>query len=284
MLRLDRLRAFLAFAETGSFTAAADRIGLSQPALHTQIGNLGDELGVPLYRRDGRGVVLTDEGEQLAAFARELDARTTRFVDQLHGRDRDQPVVLCAGEASSRHLLLPALAPLLADGLTLQLRIADAEGTVDAVASGRAQVGVTVVGAVPRSLVRQPLTAVPAIVALPAGHPLAERSTLDAQDLAGQPLVLPPTGRPHRTRLEQALDGVDWTVASEVQGWELAVQLVGLGLGLAVVNAFVPLPDGVVGRPFTALDPVVYTLLRRRHAPRVPAVDRLVTALEGLAP
>ena len=65
-LKLDWLRAFLAFAETGSFTAAARRIHLSQPALHTQVKHLTAWVGEPLYQREGRrmlNVAISKDGQ-----------------------------------------------------------------------------------------------------------------------------------------------------------------------------------------------------------------------------
>ena len=57
MIDSDRLRSFIAFGEELSFTRAAARLHLSQPALHVQVARLTEELGVLLYRRVGRGPV-----------------------------------------------------------------------------------------------------------------------------------------------------------------------------------------------------------------------------------
>ena len=111
--------------------------------------------------------------------------------------------------------------------------------------------------------------------ALPEDHSLSSRDAVCLADLEGCALVLPPPGRPHRIRLEASLAGIDWTVAAEVQGWELMLQLVGLGLGAAFVNAFVPRPEGVVYRRVEGLKPVTYVLLQRALAPRFPEVDAL---------
>jgi DNA-binding transcriptional LysR family regulator len=56
------LRAFAAFAEERNFTRAARRLGLSQPALFERVARLGSLLEVPLYRREGRSLVLTEQG------------------------------------------------------------------------------------------------------------------------------------------------------------------------------------------------------------------------------
>ncbi|MBX2797316.1 MAG: LysR family transcriptional regulator [Myxococcales bacterium] len=277
MIRLDRLRAFLAFADTLSFTRAAEVLHLSQPALHVQIGKLGEELGVDLYRRVGRRLELTVEGERLAAFARELQERTEGFMARLHGRADTTPVSLCAGEGSLRYLLADALQAWLAEseGVRLRVFVGDAAHTATWVASGRAQLGVTVPGTVGDDLRAEPLVDVRPMLVCPASDPLAERSRVRAADLAGRRLVVPPPGRPHRQRLDRFLSGVSWQVAAEVQGWDLLVQLVRLGLGVAVVNEFVETPAPLAAVPVEGLQAVGYALLTRRHAPLSSAARRL---------
>ena len=78
-LRLDWLRAFLAVIDTGGFTAAAARLHLSQPALHTQVKQLAAWAG-PLYRFEARRLHLTPRGQQVERLARELLARIDSFV------------------------------------------------------------------------------------------------------------------------------------------------------------------------------------------------------------
>lgn len=279
MIRLDRLQAFRAFAELKSFTRAARRLHLSQPALHVQIKQLAEEVGAPLYRRDGRGVALTREGRELAAFAREIEDRTARFLDDLHGRAPTRPLVLCAGEASTRYLLAPALRELLDAGHKLRLLVGDAARAVEAVRSGEAHAAFTVTDGAPEGLVRTPAARVGTVVLVPAAHPLARRKRLRARDLADRALIVPPPQRPHRARIDRALREVPWTVATEVQGWELMARLVAVGLGLALVNAFVEPPEGVVAIPFEGLDPVDYAVLTREDGPRFAALDAFVEGI-----
>lgn len=72
MLDWDRVRIFHVVAEAGSFTRAADRLGLSQSAISRQIGALEEDLGAPLFHRHARGLVLTEQGDILVEVAREV--------------------------------------------------------------------------------------------------------------------------------------------------------------------------------------------------------------------
>ncbi len=65
MIDWDKLRTFHAAAETGSLTAAAEKVGLSQSAVSRQIAALEDDLGVPLFHRHARGLILTGPGKVL---------------------------------------------------------------------------------------------------------------------------------------------------------------------------------------------------------------------------
>ena len=63
----DKIRIFYTAAEAGSFTHAGDSLGLSQSAVSRQVGALERDLGVPLFHRHARGLILTEHGEQLFA-------------------------------------------------------------------------------------------------------------------------------------------------------------------------------------------------------------------------
>ena len=90
MIDWDRVRIFHAVAEAGSFTRAADRLGLSQSAISRQIGALEDDLGAPLFHRHARGLVLTEQGDILLETAREVARRMAATQGALK-ESRDVP-------------------------------------------------------------------------------------------------------------------------------------------------------------------------------------------------
>ncbi|MEJ2229481.1 MAG: LysR family transcriptional regulator [Alphaproteobacteria bacterium] len=77
-MRADWLQAFLTFSQSMNFTRAAEMLNISQPALHVKIGKLAEWLGQPLYRKEGRNLVLTPVGERVSAYAREEQERSAR--------------------------------------------------------------------------------------------------------------------------------------------------------------------------------------------------------------
>ena len=72
MLDLDQLRTFVAIAETGSFTKAADVVHKTQSAVSMQMRRLEERIGKPIFSRDGRASKLTEDGERLLGYARRM--------------------------------------------------------------------------------------------------------------------------------------------------------------------------------------------------------------------
>ena len=71
-LDLDQLQTFIAIADTGSFTRAADDVHRTQSAVSMQMRRLEERIGKPLFEKDGRNNRLTEEGERLLAYARRM--------------------------------------------------------------------------------------------------------------------------------------------------------------------------------------------------------------------
>lgn len=265
MLDGESLAAFVVFAEQLNFTRAAKLLHVSQPALHTRIRKLGEELGVALYRRDGRQLALTDAGRELLCFARDLDLRTRELHDTLHGRRPSAPVTLAAGEGSFLYLLGEPIRRFVRRGKApLRLLTRNREQMLEALRSGEAQLGVAALEFVPDDLAHALLCEVPQVLVMPSKHPLARTRKIRLEQLAGARMIVALSGRPHRQAFAKAMHeaGIEWEVAVETHGWPAMLHFVRLGLGLAVVNGSVKLPSGCVGRPVPALSTTQYWLLR----------------------
>jgi DNA-binding transcriptional LysR family regulator len=90
MLDWDRVRVFRGVAQAGSFTRAADSLGLSQSAISRQIGALEEDVGMPLFHRHARGLVLTEQGEILLVAAHDIAAKMASAEVRLH-ETKDHP-------------------------------------------------------------------------------------------------------------------------------------------------------------------------------------------------
>lgn len=277
MIATAHLQAFAVFARTLNFTTTAKELALSQPAVFERIQLLGERLGRALYRREGRGLVLTPDGERVARFARELDQQWREFNSELSGTVHPDVVRLSAGEGSYLFLLGPALSAFRREsGARLDLLTLGAKDTVSAVSRGEAQLGVAVIDVLPRGLEAEPLITTPLCAALPAGHPLARHRQLSLDRLRTERWILTPEGQSHRELLSRALgrDGTLLESPLEADGWPLMLKFVELGLGVAVVNGCASWPR-VVLRPLPELGTVTYRLVRRRGAKLTPTAALL---------
>jgi DNA-binding transcriptional LysR family regulator len=295
MIETELLRSFAAFGQARNFTRAAKQLGVSQPALFERIQKLESRLGLSLYERSGRELVLTAEGTRVLAFARDIDARLRDFVSELKGEPARASVTLAAGEGSYLYLLGPAIAAFVKHSrAALHLLTTGAKATVDALRCGDAQLGVAVLDIVPRGIDSEDLVRTPLCVAMRRTHPLANKRALSLADLRTDRVILTPDGQLHRDLVSRAIER-DASPSSarsarstdsflEADGWPLMLKFVELGLGLAVVNGVCHLPPGVVTRPLPELGSVTYRLLTRRGAPLSEEARSLAARIRESAP
>ena len=272
-LEAERLRAFVAVAETRSFTRAAERLHLTQPAVSVQIRRLEESVGQTLFTRDSQTVRLTGAGEVMLGFARELLEVLGRAAQQLAQPLLEGAVRLGLIDDYELTVLLETLARLRGQharfelttvvGLTCDLLRRLEAGNLDLVLAKR------VAGANHGELLcRQQLVWV--------GQP-------DVLDDAGSsvPLVLSPPGTPPREIMLQSLRaaGRRWSARFEspsIFGRRAGV-LAGLGVtafGVGMVPAGVlPLPAGLLP-PLAAVEFILAQNSQSTLAPRAWRTSR----------
>ncbi|MFC9391051.1 LysR family transcriptional regulator [Streptomyces venezuelae] len=135
---LNLLRTFLAVYRSGSFTAAAGLLGLSQPTVTTQIRALERQTGRELFERLPRGAAPTPVAHDLAAgVAGPLDALAAATGHETAPHERAAPVHLAGPAELLCTRVLPALAPLAADGVRLRITPGLTEPLLDELRAGR---------------------------------------------------------------------------------------------------------------------------------------------------
>ncbi len=282
MLNTIHLQTFLAVVEAGNYSAAAERLHMSQPAVSQHIRALERYLdNVRLFRRVGQQMALTHAGEELVDVAREmlaLSARAEENIRVLRGQISGRVTIGCtpsSGEQllssllASFHMRFPAIA--------VTVTIAPLETLLDWLATQQAQILLIEEQQRRRGWESQLLGVERLALLAPRGHALLQQEQVPPGMLRGLPLVLPLRGSPLRRIIEDGLrrrsiGAADITVALETEGMGLMVQAVRDGLGLA----FVPqmrLPrgrdTGVVDLAGVNLQQEWYVLRsRERGAPR----------------
>lgn len=127
MLDLKQLRSFSEIAESGSFSKAADRLRIAQPALTRQIHLLEADLNTQLFDRHSRGVDLTEDGRAFLARARTLLREAERTRDEFRARSGviSGPVALAIAPALVDFLLGPVIAAYARDYPDVQIEIVE---------------------------------------------------------------------------------------------------------------------------------------------------------------
>ncbi len=121
----NQARAFLATAETRSLSAAARQLGQTQPTLGRQIAALEERLGVQLFDRVGRGLVLTQAGRELMVHVRTMEEAATRFSLAATGRSEEiaGEVSVTASDMMATYTLPPILAGLARTAPEIRIRL-----------------------------------------------------------------------------------------------------------------------------------------------------------------
>jgi LysR family glycine cleavage system transcriptional activator len=130
-LAVGQLRAFEAVARRLNFSAAAEELHLTQPAVSRQIRSLEDELGAPLFARGTRHVELTGAGSQLLAVVEPFLGRLDLTVRQLRSNLRRQPVAVTTFASLASLWLLPRLADFQQSQPDIDIRISAADTLVE---------------------------------------------------------------------------------------------------------------------------------------------------------
>jgi LysR family carnitine catabolism transcriptional activator len=237
---LRHVLTFVCLAETQNFRRAAERLGLSQPAVSAHIRDLERQFGVPLVHRTTRQVSLTAEGQVFAARAKralnELDlaSQDLRDVAAVH---RGRVVVSC---------IVPMMATIVPDVIrritqdhpAIELQIIDVLSAqlVQLVARGDVDFGI---GPRPLSgdLSFEPLQRDRYVVAVPERHPLAARKTINFDELADHPVITMRPDANARTVIDQVIQGRSQPLRPRFELLHLFSigRMVEAGLGVAVL-------------------------------------------------
>ncbi len=254
-MRMNDLRAFLAVAQTNSFSSAAESLHLTQPAISKRIGNLERDLGLKLFDRVGKRVYLTDAGSLLEPRAESLLAEiedTRRLLRNLHTQ-----VDGTLNLATSHHVGLHRLAPVLKSfnvehaAVQLEIQFEDSEAAHELVRSGAAEFAVVTLNPEgPDELEYQPIWDDALHFVVAKERPLARATSITLAQLVDEPAVLPGMGTyTGRIVMDVFRDrGLQLHPTMSTNYLETLGMLVGAGLGWSV------LPESLIGEGVVRID------------------------------
>ncbi|MGA9868197.1 MAG: LysR family transcriptional regulator [Acetobacteraceae bacterium] len=286
-MELRHLRYFVAVAETGSLTVAAERkLHTAQPSLSRQIRDLEIEVGAELLLRSARGVELTAAGRVFLDHARLTLAQVEAAAAAARRAAHPEPKTLALGFLSgvepewlpaAMHVLgdeLPRIEVAISSKHSPQLAAALATGKLDA-AFMRPEMGYP-------DLAYQTLITEPLIVVLPSDHRLAKCEAISPQDLVGETFI----GMADQAPVQSAVTedyfrecGIDLRPAHRVEYISMAMSLVASTRGVALLPNFTRdfLTWSVISRPLKGDAPTIDLVLGSHKANASPLLRLLLS-------
>jgi DNA-binding transcriptional LysR family regulator len=295
-MELRHLRYFLAVAEALSFTKAAARLRVAQPALSRRVQDLEDEIGVDLFKRSPRGVTLTAEGKLFLEKTRHLLKLAEESVEQVRALARGQYGNLHIGYAPSPtvELLPPALAAYQRSFPQVNVLLHDASRReiVDGLQDGTLELAVMpeITSLQADGIEFEPLRSYPFCVALAPTHRLARLKAVPVEKIAVEPIVGfsrrdYPDYYPFIERLFLPL-GIKPRIAVECDSASSLITAVETGRGIALVMSVFKI---VIGKRL-ALRPVAGSkevtpvgIARAKNGDVTPAGEKFCEILRKLS-
>lgn len=192
----QNLNAFVLVAETGSFTQAAERLHLTQPAVSKRVALLEEQLDTALFDRIGRNVRLTEAGRALLPHAQAVQQKLQAAIQSV--RDLDGEVAGQLRLATSHHIGLHRLPPVLSHfsrrftGVEIDIDFMDSEQAYEQIVQGRAELAVvTFAPIVASNVITLPVWQDPLDFMVAADHDLAGGKQLGLAQLSRHPAILP---------------------------------------------------------------------------------------------
>lgn len=299
-MELRHIRYFVAVAEEGHITRAAERLGIQQPPLSQQIRALEDELGVQLFRRKPRGVELTDAGNAFLEHATNILAQVDRALASTRRTARGEQGRLVVGFTSSTpfHPFVPRVIRTFRERAPLVALVLEESGSGDLVQRLRQEeIDVAIIrsrvadatGLEIKTILNEEM-----LVALPTGHAFAaggrrktRKPPLPLASLANETFILykRPGGPGLYDTIIAACRGAGFSprVGQEAPRIISTLNLVAAGLGVSIVPASLQglQMEGVVYRRLSGSAHLQAPLiLACRRGENSAAVERFIELVE----
>jgi len=288
-MNLKHLEVFEAIMRSGTVSAAARELGMTQSAVSRILARLEEDLGYPLFRRaNGRleptvraSAVLVQVREVLFAMS---GLRELRNEDRAGSEDRLTFVTV----PSLAHALIPSVLRTYSESRPnsrFAFDVRTTEAAVDEVVRRQAEFAVVALPVSHPTLTVTPLFRATSCCVMRADHPLVGRETISAADLRGEGLIFLHRRQPTRQLIEEAFlrAGVMPTIRVETSNVATACRCAGEGLGIAVVNALMAgysADEDLVIRPFEPRIHHTLALVEPLGRPRPVGVSAFLSCLE----
>ncbi len=236
-----QLRLFLALADTGSVSAAARAVHVTQPTASTQLRDISDSVGVPLYELVGKKLYLTEVGQELAATARAISQSWDMFEQQVDGIKGLTRGRLKIAVVSTAKYFMPRLLGAFCQrfpAIDVALEELNRDGVVQRLRENRDDLYIMSMPPADLDLVSEVLMPNPIVVILPASDPLCRRASLQLGQLAQRRFILREKGSGTRMAVDRHFRQLRFRpdVRLELGSNEAVQEAVAAGLGVGVLS------------------------------------------------
>ena len=290
-MELRHLRYFMAVAETGSLTLAAERrLHTSQPSLSRQIRDLEDQVGVELLSRGARGVELTAAGRAFMDHARLALIQVDAAVEAARRAAKPDKRRFALGFLTGQEMTwLPAAMHILRDELpTVDVTVSSDYAPDLAEGLARGRLDLAFLRADPDfDLAYQVVGKEPLVVLMPSNHPLTSYDVIRPQQLAGEPFIaMGNKAKVLRAVIDAYLErsGVQITPTQDADNPAMVISLVASMRGITLIPAYVQnlMPWSVVSRPLAGDVPTIDLVIGYSKTNNSPVLKLFLSRLDEL--
>ena len=238
---LRQLEIIRAIADAGSFTAAGEKLRVSQSAISRQILLLEEELGEAVFHRIGRRVRITPAGTSLLQLShrvfQDLQETVTGISDT---RESLRGTMRLIGGMTVCLYVFPALLAEMRrtfPSLDLKITVAGADRSIPLLRSGEADLGLVTLPVEANDLASEPVLEEELLLITYPAHSLAKKRKILPADLHGQPFILFETGSVTRHLVDEFFmrERIEPEIVMETQNVEIIKAMVRFGLGIGII-------------------------------------------------
>jgi DNA-binding transcriptional LysR family regulator len=244
-MNINQLKAFVGVIETGTFSAAAKQVGISQPAVSLQIQALEEYLGVHLLDRTTKRVELTEAGQIFYPIAREIIDKITEAQRQLEELGESVKGRLAVGGSTiPGQYILPKVLGIFSEKypeVTVSLKISDSAAVAEQIINGDLQVGLIGANLGSGQLNSRSFVSDELVLIVPARHRLAKKGRATLKELSKENFIIREKGSGTRFvtenyLLKQGSAIENLNIVMELGSSEAVVSAVASGLGISIVS------------------------------------------------
>ena len=291
-MELRHLRYFVAVAEAGSLTVAAEKkLYTSQPSLSRQIRDLENEVGAQLMTRNARGIELTPAGKAFLDYARLALIQVDAAGEAARRAVKPSKPTFSIGFLTGQEIdWLPEAMRILRDELpNIDVTVSSqySPDLADALMRGKLDVAFLRPEAKMADLIYKVVTKEPLVVILPSDHRLASQEVIDPKEIAGETLLsVSKTAPVLRVVIDKYLkrSGIDIKPEHEADNLAMAMSLVASTRSVALLPAYAQnfLPWSVISRPLSGEVPTIDLVVGYNKSNTSPILKLFLSRLDDL--